>query len=184
MFNAQPSNDAPITTTNGERKMGLMSRIFGGKLAVGNNANDGTTHNIDKNAALAQTSHDVVNPENARFHNIRSVPIVQRPQHFDIKTAQALQILAKQKYRTAGEAAKAYQALSTIERADALVQKAHRGYEGVVATKELEKLQANAKLAGKLHQLRPAYQEMHQQVETANIAATNAIASIRATYGS
>jgi hypothetical protein len=47
MFNAQPSNDAPITTTNGERKMGLMTRIFGGKLAVGQTANDGMTHNID-----------------------------------------------------------------------------------------------------------------------------------------
>jgi hypothetical protein len=183
MFNAQPSNDAPITPVNGERKMGLMSRIFGGKI-VGQGANDGTTHNINQNAALAQTSHDVVNPTNARFENIRSVPVVQAPRHFDIKTAQALQILAKQKYRTAGEAAKAYQALSTIERADALVQKAHRGYEGVVATKELEKLQANAKLAGKLHQLRPQYAEMHQQVETANVAAVNAIASIRATYGS
>jgi hypothetical protein len=185
MFNAQPSNDAPITPVNGERKMGLMSRIFGGGLSTGNqSANDGLSHNIDKNRALANTDSAVPSPTNADFSSIRSVPVIQKPRYFSKQEADALAILAKQKREMAEHAQKAYKSLRSVDASDTEVHTTHRQYQSRIAKNEVRKLQANAQLAKDLHGLRPAYAETHQQVESANVAAVNAIAAIRQTYGS
>ncbi len=165
--------------------MGLMTKLFGGKLAVGNQGvNDGLTHNIDKNRALAATDNQAITPTNVDFGSIRSVPVVGKPRYFNKQESQALATLAKQKAVLADEARKAYRSLRSIDSSDTQVHQVHRGYQSRLAKNEVQKLKANAQLAQDLHATRPAYNEMHQQVESANVAAVNAIASIRATYGS
>jgi hypothetical protein len=188
MFNAQPSNDAPITPVNGERKMGLMSRIFGGKLSANNSsggqlANDGTNHALDKNKVLAATDSSVPSPTNADFSSIRSVPVVQAPRYFNKQEAEALRTLAKQKKVMAEASRTAYQALRNIDTSDTEVHTVHRRYQGKIARNEVSKLQANAELAKKLHGSRSAYAEMHSQVENANVNAANAINAIKQSYG-
>jgi hypothetical protein len=182
MFNAQPSNDAPITPVNGERKMGLMSRIFGGKLAVAQTANDGMTHSIDKNRALANTDNAVPSPTNADFSSIRSVPVVTKPRYFNKAEADALAILAKQKRVQAEASIKAYKSLKSIDTSDVEVHTTHRRYQSKIAHNEVEKLHSNAQLAKDLHGLRPAYSELHSQVKSAEVNASNAINAIKQSY--
>jgi hypothetical protein len=165
--------------------MGLMTKLFGGKLAVGNQgANDGLTHNIDKNRALAATDNQAITPTNVDFGSIRSVPVVGKPRYFNKQEADALATLAKQKAEMAEHARKAYKSLRSVDSSDTEVHTTHRQYQSRIAKNEVRKLQANAQLAKDLHGLRPAYSELHQQVECANVAAVNAIAAIKQSYGS
>ncbi len=188
MFNVQPSNDAPITTTNGERKMGLMSRIFGGGLSAsassgGQLANDGTTHALDKNKVLANTDASVPSPTHANFSSIRSVPVVVQPRYFNKQEADSLRILAKQK-RVMAEASKtAYKSLKSIDTDDTEVHTTHRRYQSKIARNEVSKLQANAQLSKDLHGLRPQYAELHSEVKSAEVNAANAINAIKQSYG-
>jgi hypothetical protein len=168
--------------------MGLMTKLFGGKLADstevgGQLANDGTQHALDKNKVLANTNRAVPSPTNADFSSIRSIPVITAPRYFNKQEAQALAILAKQKAVMADEARKAYRSLRSIDSSDTQVHQVHRGYQSRLAKNEVHKLKANAQLAKDLHNTRPAYNEMHQQVESANVAAVNAIAAIKQTYG-
>jgi len=165
--------------------MGLMSKIFGGKLATGNGEAGGNLsgHNIDKGSALAPTGKGVPSPHNADFSSIRSAPVVEKPTYFDARTAAALEALAMQREAMAKSSKKAYRALKRVDHADTDVHCTHRKYQGVLAENEVAKLQSNARLAEKLHGMRPEYERMGQRVETANHAAAAAIAAIRASYG-
>ncbi|MGB3206458.1 MAG: hypothetical protein WBB28_15840 [Crinalium sp.] len=174
--------------------MGLMSKLFGGKvntdapgqLANGGNgqlANNGS-HNLDANKVLATTDSAVPTPTNADFSSIRSAPVLTKPKYFTKQEAEALKSLAKEKRIMAEASRGAYNALKNIDNADTEVHGLHRRYQGKIARNELEKQQSNAELAKKLHNLRPGYAELHSQVETANVAATNAINAIRNSYGS
>lgn len=189
MFNAQPSNDAPITTTNGERKMGFMSKIFGGKLSANNEtggaiANDGTNHALDKNKVLAATHSAVPSPTNADFSSVRTAPIVEKPRYFTKQEADTLAILAKQQRVMANASKTAYKALKSIDNSDTEVHVTHRRYQSKIAKNEVEKLQSNVQFAKDLHGSRPAIAEMHSQVENANVNAANAINAIKQSYGS
>ena len=169
--------------------MGLLSRLTrkkldasteaGGKLA----ANDGTTHNLATDKVLAPTDKGVITPQNADFSSVRTAPVVEKPRYFSKAEADALRILSKQKKVQADASVSAYKALKSIEDSDATVHGTHRRYQGKVARTELEKKQADAKLAQELHTLRPHYAEMHSQVNGAEVNAANAIAAIKNSYG-
>ncbi len=130
------------------------------------------------------TDNQAITPTNVDFSSIRSVPLVGKPRYFNKQESQALATLAKQKAVMADEARKAYRSLRSIDSSDTQVHQVHRGYQSRLAKNEVQKLKANAQLAQDLHATRPAYNEIHQQVESANNAAVNAIAAIRQTYGS
>ena len=174
--------------------MGLMSKLFGskvstdapGQLANGGNgqlANNGS-HNLDTNKVLAATDSAVPTPTNADFSSIRTAPVVTKPRYFTRQEAEALKALSKEKRIMADASRTAYNALKNIDNADTEVHTTHRRYQGKIARNELEKQQSNAELAKKLHNLRPGYAELHSQVETANVAAANAINAIKNSYGS
>jgi hypothetical protein len=168
--------------------MGLMSKLFGGKVnteAPGQLANGNKGElaiGVDK--ALAQTDSSAITPHNVSFESIRSVPVVEKPRYFNKQEADSLAILAKQKRVMASCAKTAYKALKSIDNSDTEVHSTHRRYQSKLARNEVNKLQANAQLAKDMHGLRPAYSEMHSSVETANVAAVNAINAIRQSYGS
>lgn len=169
--------------------MGLMSRIFGGKLSAshetsGQLANDGTNHALDKHKVLANTDAAVPSPTNADFSSIRSVPVLPAPRYFNKQEADSLRILARQKRVMADSTKTAYKALKSIDTDDTEVHTTHRRYQSKIAKNEVHKLQANAQLAKDLHGLRPQYAEMHSQVDNANINAANAINAIKQSYGS
>ena len=167
--------------------MGLLSRLTRKKLdasteAGGAIANNGG-HNLDTNRVLAQTDPNTISPTNANFDSVRTVPVVQAPRYFNKSEADALAILAKQKRVESEAAVKAYKSLKSIEDSDTTVHTTHRRYQSKVARTELEKKQADAQLAKNLHALRPEYATLHSEVKSAEVNATNAIASIKASYG-
>jgi hypothetical protein len=168
--------------------MGLMSKLFGSKVSADTPGQLTDSSNgelaIGTDKALKATDSSAINPTNVDFTSIRSVPTVTAPRYFSKAESQALATLAKQKVVMAEEAQKAYKALRSIDSSDTNVHTSHRRYQSRLAKNEVHKLQANAKLAEDMHGLRPAYSEMHQKVENANVAAVNAINAIKQTYGS
>lgn len=165
--------------------MSLQLRLFGGgneagKLASGA-GNDGG-HNIDKSRVLQATSPDAISPMNPGTFAAgeRSVPIVPAPRYFKKEEASAIKKLAKEKTEDARHSKKAYEALGTIEAADAKVHKSHRKYEGVVADNELKKIRANAGLAKHLHSLRPGYARLGLGIDKAENNARTRIDAITA----
>lgn len=163
--------------------MGLMSKIFGGKLAPTNGGSDLSGHDISKGKALAPTGKDVPSPHNADFSSVRSAPVVQAPTYFDARTAAALEALASEREAMSKHTKKAYSALKRVDNADTDVHTTHRKYQTVLAENEVTKLQSNAKLAEKLHGMRPEYERMGQRIEQANHSASAAIAAIKNSYG-
>jgi hypothetical protein len=174
--------------------MGLMSKLFGGKVSTdtpgqleagsnGHLANNGA-HNLDTNKVLATTDSAVPTPMNADFSSIRTAPVVTKPRYFTKQEAEALKALSKEKRIMASASRTAYNALKNIDNSDTEVHGLHRRYQGKVARNELSKKQADAGLAKKLHNQRPGYAELHSEVETANVAAAAAINAIRQSYGS
>lgn len=169
--------------------MGLLQFITRKKLNASTEAggqivaNDGTTHNLATNRVLAPTDKSVVTPDNADFSSVRTAPVVEKPRYFSKAEADALRILSKQKKVQADASVSAYNALKSIEDSDATVHGTHRKYQGKVARTELEKKQADARLAQELHGLRPHYAEMHSQVNGAETNAANAINAIKQSYG-
>jgi len=174
------NNQSEIKET---RPMGLMSRIFGGKIASNGNGGDLSGHNISKNNALSATDNAVPSPKNADFSSVRSIPVLQKPRYFTIQEAAALEAIAAEKETMAKAAKRAYRSLKRVDHADTEVHTSHRRYQGVLAQNEVEKLQANARLAEKLHGLRPDYERMGQRIEAADNAAASAIAAIKNSYG-
>lgn len=167
--------------------MGLMKKLLGSKLnidtAQGGSIQNVDTHSIAKQSVLANTSNDVVSPSNAKFDSIRSVPVVPTPRYFNRQETEALKSMAKLKREQAEAAKQAYRALKSIDNSDVEVHTTHRSYQGRVAQNEVEKLTANARLAEKLHALRPQYQQLSSRVDVAENSAANAIAAIRESYG-
>ncbi|HEY9876020.1 MAG TPA: hypothetical protein V6D12_21495 [Candidatus Obscuribacterales bacterium] len=164
--------------------MGLMSRIFGGKLAVNNDAGGNISgHNINKSSALAPTGKGVPSPHNADFSSIRSAPVVEKPTYFDARQAAVLAALAKEKKALAKTTVEAYRALKEVDSSDTTVHCTHRKYQKLLAENEIQKLRSNTKLAEALHGMRPEYETMSQKVEQANHAANASIDAIRASFG-
>ena len=174
--------------------MGLMSKLFGSKVSTdtpgqlangssGQVANNGG-HNLDTNKVLAATDSTVPTPMNADFSSIRTAPVLTKPKYFTKQEAEALKALSKEKRIMAEASRTAYAALRSVDSSDTEVHGLHRRYQGKIARNELERKQADAGLAKTLHGQRPDYAELHSQVETANVAAANAINAIRNSYGS
>jgi len=153
--------------------MGTMTRLFGG------DSSDAISHKSDK--LMAPTDASVITPLNpGNFASIRTTPVVDAPRYFTEEEATAMKTLAKEKTENARHAKKAYKSLTQIEEADAKVHKAHRKYEGAVATNELTKKKADVGLAKKLHGLRPGYARLGIGLEKAENRATERIEAIKA----
>ncbi len=168
--------------------MGIMSKILGGTKPEINQSAPGTlantdTHSINKQAVVGNTSSDVVSPTTANFTSIRTAPVLQAPRYFNKQEAEALKQMAKLKREQAAQAQQAYRALKSIDNSDTQVHQVHRNYQGKVAQNEVEKLQANTRLAEKLHGLRPQYQQLNSRVDIAESNAVVAIQAIRDSYG-
>jgi hypothetical protein len=145
-------------------------------------ANNGG-HNLDTNRVLAQTDKGVITPTNADFSSVRTAPVVATPRYFNKAEADALAILAKQKRVEAEASTKAYKSLKSLEDSDTTVHTTHRRYQSKVARTELERKQADVQLAKDLHGVRPRYAELHSEVKSAEVNATNAINAIKQSYG-
>ena len=153
--------------------MGTMTRLFGGE------ASDAISSKSDK--LTAPTDASVITPLNpGNFTSIRTTPVVDAPRYFTEEEATAMKTLAKEKTENARHAKKAYKSLTQIEEADAKVHKAHRKYEGAVATNELTKKKADVGLAKKLQGLRPGYARLGVGLENAENKATARIETIKA----
>jgi len=153
--------------------MGTMTRLFGGEV------NDAISSKSEK--LTAPTDASVITPLNpGNFASIRTSPVVDAPRYFTEEEADAMKKLAKEKTEGARHAKKAYKSLGQIEEADAKVHKAHRKYEGTVATNELTKKKADVGLAKKLHGLRPGYARLGIGLEKAENLATERIEAIKA----
>jgi hypothetical protein len=153
--------------------MGTMTRLFGGE------SSDVISSKSDK--LTAPTDASVITPLNpGKFTSIRTSPVVDAPRYFDKEEADKLKELAKEKTEGARYAKKAYKSLGQIEEADAKVHKAHRKYEGAVATNELTKKKADVGLAKTLHGLRPGYARLGVGLEKAENRATERIEAIKA----
>ena len=153
--------------------MGTMTRLFGG---------EGSEAISSKNEKLsAPTDASAITPLNpGKFASIRSIPVLDAPRYFTKEEADALKAESKQKTEDARHAKKAYKAMFAVEVADAKVHKAHRKYEGAVATNELTKKKADVGLAKKLHGLRPGYARLGVGLEKAENRATERIEAIKA----
>ncbi len=153
--------------------MGTMTRLFGGEVS------DAISSKNEK--LTAPTDAGVITPLNpGNFTSIRTTPVVDAPRYFDKEEADAMKKLAKEKTEGARHAKKAYKSLGQIEEADAKVHKAHRKYEGAVATNELTKKKADVGLAKKLHGLRPGYARLGVGLENAENKAAARIETIKA----
>jgi len=153
--------------------MGTMTRLFGGEVS------DTISSKSDK--LTAPTDASVITPLNpGNFTSIRTSPVVDAPRYFTEEEASAMKKLAKEKIEGARHAKKAYKALTQIEESDAKVHKAHRKYEGAVATNELTKKKADVGLAKTLHGLRPGYARLGIGLEKAENRATERIEAIKA----
>jgi hypothetical protein len=104
---------------------------------------------------------------------------VDAPRYFTEEEAAAMKKLAKEKIENARHAKKAYKSLTQIEESDAKVHKAHRKYEGAVATNELTKKKADVGLAKTLHGLRPGYARLGFGLEKAENRAVERIEAIK-----
>lgn len=153
--------------------MGMMTKLFGGE------SSDAISSKSEK--LTAPTDASVITPLNpGSFASIRTTPVVDAPRYFTADEADAMKQLAKEKTENACHAKKAYKSLTQIEEADAKVHKAHRKYEGAVATNELVKKKADVGLAKKLHGLRPGYARLGVNLEKAETRATERIEAIKA----
>lgn len=153
--------------------MGMMTKLFGGE------SSDAISSKSEK--LTAPTDASVITPLNpGTFASIRTTPVVTEPRYFTKEEADAMKGLAKEKTENARHSKKAYKSLTQIEEADAKVHKAHRKYEGSVATNELTKKKADVGLAKKLHGLRPGYARLGVGLENAESKATERIEAIKA----
>lgn len=150
-----------------------MTRLFGGEVS------DAISSKSDK--LTASTDASVITPLNpGNFSSIRTSPVVDAPRYFTEEEAAAVKKLAKEKTEGARHAKKAYKSLTQIEESDAKVHKAHRKYEGAVATNELTKKKADVGLVKTLHGLRPGYARLGFGLEKAENRATERIEAIKA----
>jgi hypothetical protein len=162
--------------------MSLQLRLFGGgQTAAGKlpAINDGN-HAINKSKVLAQTDAGVITPNTpGNFSSIRSVPVVPDPRYFDREQADKLKELAKEKTDGARQSKRAYKSLAKIEVAGNVVHKEHRKYEGAVAQNELGKKRSDARLAKKLHSMRPGYARLGLGVDKVDSNARTRIDEIK-----
>lgn len=154
--------------------MGILSKVT--KIATTANG----SHAIDKNRILAQTSADVINPNNpGNWASIRTLPVLHQPGYVSKDEADLLRDLAKDKTQGARQTIGAMKSLGKIELADATVHAAHKKYLGAVADGELTKLRSNARLGRKLHSQRPAYTHLSEGLQRAEAVADARIAQLQ-----
>lgn len=164
--------------------MGLLTKMTVGYGGNDDNSNKRTytgDHAINIDKVLASTDDNVINPLNpGNWASIRSHEVVTSPQYFTKEQADQLKVTAKAKTEGATATKKAYKQLEKIEKADSVVHQYHRRYEKTVANCEAEKIRSNARLARRLHSLRPEYTEMGKGVENAAKKADTRITELRA----
>jgi hypothetical protein len=123
----------------------------------------------------------VINPlQPGDWSSIRSHDVVSTPQYFTKEQAEQLKASAKAKSEGATATKKAYKSLEKIEKSDVVVHTSHRRYQKTVANCEAEKIRSNARLARRLHGLRPEYTQMGKGVENAASKADARITELRA----
>lgn len=161
--------------------MGVLARLFGG----GPTTATAGGHAIEQAGALAQTNPQAISPTsppNWEKTNVRTVPVLTQYRPFSWSEAEALTTQATRREVESRNFKTAVTALKKIESADATDHGEFRGYQGHVATKELEKLKENAKLGELLHQLRPGYAALSHQMESAEIQASRQIVELKNKY--
>ena len=140
----------------------------------------GNGHPINKETVLNPTDEKVFSPNNpGDYSSIRSFPVCKNPRYFTKAEADALKKLSTQKAEGARQSQRAYKSLAKLEHSDAVVHKAQRKYEGVVADGELVKLKSNAKQARHLHALRPGYAKLGIGLDRAENSANNRVAELK-----
>lgn len=163
--------------------MGILARITAKVKGTSTNNQSSVSagsHNIDHDSVLSPTDPTVINPNNpGTWESIRTAPIVEKPRYFTKPEADSLKKLATQKTQEAKQAQRAYKSLGKVEKADAIVHKSHRKYQGEVSKNELTKLQANAKLGRKLHAQRPEYVRMSEGLQRADESAQKRIDELK-----
>jgi len=165
--------------------MGFLARLTGNQPSSNGGSNGSSLtdggHNNNARKALAPTAADVINPMNAgNWSSVRTTPINHDPRYFTKEEADAFKQLATEKTEGARQSKRAYGSLQRIEKADAQVHNAHRGYIRGVADSELHKKRADAATAKHLHALRPEYARLGLGVENADNKAQNRINELKA----
>lgn len=159
--------------------MGILAKLTS-RVTAKPIQNSSSGHSINKETVLKPTNDKVYSPSSpGNYDTIRTVPICENPRYFNKREADGLKAVATHKVEGARQSQRAYKSLAKIERADAIVHKAHRRYEGVVADEELVKLKSNAKQARHLHALRPDYARLGTGLDRAENSANNRIAELK-----
>jgi hypothetical protein len=163
--------------------MGILTKMTVGYGGNDDNSNKRTytgDHAINTDKVLAATDDNVINPLNpGNWESIRSHEVVSTPQYFTKEQAEQYKATAKAKTEGATATKKVYKSLEKIEKADTVVHKSHRGYQKTVANCEAEKIRSNARLARRLHSLRPEYTQMGKGLENASAKADARILELR-----
>ena len=160
---------------------GFLTRVFGG----GPTALTRGDHNLSQSTALAQTTPQVISPTNApnwQGTNVRTVPIVPKWRPISWSEAEALTTKAIERETQSRNWHTAMDAVEKMEKADEKDHTRFRGYQGVVAKAELDKLTANSKLAQKLHHMRPQYASISHGMESAEIQASRQVTELKNKY--
>lgn len=149
----------------------MLSKIFGATNTMQAQPSGGLMqgdHSIHSNQVMG-VSHNAITPTNAtHFRQVESAPAVREARYIKPGEAAALKQMAKTRAKQAKSSEQAYRQLSSIQRSDARVQRAHRQYVGNAAHAALNKKQADVALANRLHGMRLPYAQLgtsHQQAE-------------------
>ena len=161
--------------------MSVLANLFGG----GPTATTRGEHTISQSSALAPTTPHAItptSPPNWDGTNVRTIPIIPKYRPFSWSEAEAMSTQAIQRETESKNWHTVVEAAEKIEKLDAKDHQRFRGYQGVVAREELKKLQGNAKLGEKLHQLRPGYASLSHQMESGEIQASRQITELSNKY--
>ena len=159
--------------------MGILAKITTRIYPKPIQSND-AGHSINKETVLKATDDKAFSPNNpGEYNSIRTFPICKNPRYFTKSQADALKKLSTEKAEGARQSKRAYKSLAKLEQSDAVVHKAQRKYEGVVADEELVKLKSNAKQARHLHALRHDYARLGTGLDRAEKSASDRIKQLK-----
>lgn len=157
----------------------MLSRIFGAGNTMNPNQQGGLMqgdHNLDSNRVLGVSKNAITPTKATGFKQVESAPACREARYFTPGETAALGQLAQHKREGATASEQAFRHLSSIQRSDTRVQKAHRRYVGVAAGCTLEKKAADVALGTQLQKMRLPYTQLGaaynrtQQQENSNIA--------------
>ena len=161
--------------------MTVLANLFGG----GPTTTTRGEHTISPFSALAKTTPQAItptHPPNWDGTNVRTIPILPKYRPYSWSEAEAISTQAIQRETQSKNFHTVVESAEKIEQLDAKDHQRFRKYQGVVANEELKKLQGNAKLGEKLHQLRPGYNALSHQLESAEITAGRQIKELTNKY--